>query len=366
MSRTSVLFDAGPLPDGSMDDGWDMSPRREGQVMSDMPPPAEPADPERFLMTARGKLTPAEIEALLRPDLSDMGPEPTPVPSSAPPAERPLGDFSAPAAKPAPDTSLARRLAARLSMALRESCGLPIAVQPGDVQQLPFEHAVRLAGDERGQAIACFSLPEGDIGAMLILPPGFAQLLIETACGARARSGAPKPLSPIDLALLEALVRPLGTSISAGLVFSGVETETVYAASISPPAGAVAAALTFRAQTESFTGSLIVSDALAGIAAPVPEPATAPRATTGQGALSTVLTARLASLSVPLSKLSSLKPGATLLLGVPADQPVELLSGGPDGPLAAEAEIGRRGGRIALRVTRRGPAIGPLNRPSAG
>ncbi len=27
---------------------------------------------------------------------------------------------------------------------------------------------------------------------------------------------------------------------------------------------------------------------------------------------------------------------------------------GPDGPLAAEAEIGRRGGRIALRVTRRG------------
>lgn len=317
-------------------------------------------------MTARGKLTPAEIEALLRPDLSDMGPEPVPAPRTPPPAERPLGDFSAPAAAPAPDTGIARRLAARLSMALRESCGLAVAVQPGEVQQLPFETAVRLAGDERGQAIACFSLPEGDIGAMLVLPPGFAQLLIETACGARTRSGAAKPLSPIDLALLEALVRPLGASISTGLTFAGVETETLYAASISPPAGAVAAAMTFRTQTESFTGSLILSDALAGIAS-VQEPAAAPAALASpQGALSTVVTARLASLSVPLSKLSGLKPGATLLLGVPADQPVELLSGDANGPLVAEAEIGRRGGRIALRITRRGPAIGPLNRATAG
>ncbi|HRJ02265.1 MAG TPA: FliM/FliN family flagellar motor switch protein, partial [Hyphomonas sp.] len=352
MTRTSVLFDAAPLPMGSADDEWDMSPRREGQVMSDLPPPAEPADPERFLMTARGKLTPAEIEALLRPDLSDMGPEPAP--RSALPADRALGDFSAPAATPAPDTGIARRLAARLSMALRESCGLPVALQPGDVQQLPFETAVRLAGDERGQAIVCFAQPEGDIGAMLILPPGFAQLLIETACGARTRSGAPKPLSPIDLALLEALVRPLGTSISADLVFAGVETETLYAASISPPATALAAPLTFRAQTESFTGSLILSEALAGIAL-TPDTAAPALPATPQGALSTVVTARLASLSVPLSKLSGLKPGATLLLGVPADQPVELLSGGTDGPLVAEAEIGRRGGRIALRITRRGP-----------
>lgn len=334
--------------------------------MSDMPPPAEPADPERFLMTARGKLTPAEIEALLRPDLSDMGPEPAPAPRVTLPADRSLGDFALEQTQPAPDTGLARRLAARLSMALRESCGLPIAVQPGDVRQLPFEHAVRLAGDERGQAIVCFSLPEGDIGAMLILPPGFTQLLIESACGAKVRSGAPKPLSPIDLALLEALVRPLGASISAGLAFSGVETETVYAASISSPVNAVAASLTFRAQAESFSGCLIVSDALAGLPTQTPEPAAPARAAVGQGALSTVLTARLASLSVPLSKLSGLKPGATLLLGVPSDQPVELLSGGPDGPLAAEAEIGRRGGRIALRITRRGPAIGPLNRVTGG
>lgn len=360
MTRTSVLFDAEPLPVGSAGDGWDMSARREGQVMSDMPSPAEPADPERFLMTARGKLSPAEIEALLRPDLSDMGPEPAP--RASVPSERSLGDFAAVPRGATPDTGIARRLAARLSMALRESCGLPVAIQAGEAQELPFDSAVRQCGDERGQAIVCFSMPEGDIGAMLILPPGFAQLLIETACGARARSGAPKPLSPIDLALLEALVRPLGAAISAELGFAGVETETIYAASISPPAQAIAASLTFRAQTESFGGSLILSEALAGLTASQAEPAAA--AATGQGALSTVLTARIASLSVPLSRLSGLKPGATLLLGVPADQPVQLLSGGTDGPLAAEAEIGRRGGRIALRITRRGPAIGPLSRAS--
>lgn len=362
MSRTSVLFDAEALPHGSADDGWDMSPRREGQVMNDMPPPAEPADPERFLMTARGKLTPAEIEALLRPDLSDMGPEPAPRAAVA--ADRPLGDFAVAARSAAPDTGIARRLVARLSMALRESCGMPVAVQAGDVQQEPFESAVRLCGDERGQAIVCFSLPEGDIGAMLILPPGFAQLLIETACGARTRSGSPKPLSPIDLALLEALVRPLATAISSELGFAGVETETIYAASISPPVEAIAASLTFRVQTESFAGSLILNEALAELSTSSPQ--IAPQTTSGQGALSTVLTARIASLAVPLSRLSGLKPGATLLLGVPADQPVELLSGGTDGPLAAEAEIGRRGGRIALRIMRRGPAIGPLNRAPAG
>lgn len=363
MSRAaaSVLFDPDPLPQGSGDDGWDMSPRREGQVMNDVPPPPEPADPERFLMTARGKLSPAEIEALLRPDLSDLGPEPPP--REAAPVERPLGDFAAPAPAKA-EAGIARRFAARLSMALRESCGLPVAVQASEVLAKPFDAAARSCGDDRGQAIVCFALPEGDIGAMLVLSPGFAQLLIETACGARSRGGAVKPLSPMDMALLEALVRPLGAAISGELGFAGVETEAQFAASISPPCGALVSDLTFRVQTEHFGGQLILSEAVAGVAAPVPETKAAVPPTP-QGALSTVLTARIASLSVPLSRLSGLKPGATLLLGVPADQPVELLSGGPDGPLVAEAEIGRRGGRIALRVTKRGPAIGPLTRSSS-
>ncbi|MEM9225982.1 MAG: FliM/FliN family flagellar motor C-terminal domain-containing protein, partial [Pseudomonadota bacterium] len=63
-----------------------------------------------------------------------------------------------------------------------------------------------------------------------------------------------------------------------------------------------------------------------------------------------VLTARIARLSVPLSRLTNLKAGSTLLLGLPADQPVEVLSGGRDGPVAFEGEVGRKGNRMAVRI----------------
>jgi hypothetical protein len=67
---------AAPLPApelfDSADDGWDMPLRREGQVMAEPPKTQARADPGRPLPTGRGLLSPAEIEALLRPDLSDM------------------------------------------------------------------------------------------------------------------------------------------------------------------------------------------------------------------------------------------------------------------------------------------------------
>jgi len=124
-----------------------------------------------------------------------------------------------------------------------------------------------------------------------------------------------------------------------------------------------------RGQAGVFRGQLIASAALADRTQDRPAEPSAPAAAQGaplpgRGVLTVTLTARVASLAVPLSKLSGLKPGSTLLLGVPADQPVELVSGGTQGVLAAEAEIGRRGGRVALRILRRGPALGPLS-PSA-
>ena len=66
-----------------------------------------------------------------------------------------------------------------------------------------------------------------------------------------------------------------------------------------------------------------------------------------------VLTARLASLTVPLSRITELKAGATLLLGLPADQPVELLSGGRDGQLAFEGRMGRKSNKVAVKITKR-------------
>ena len=329
--------------------------------MNDLTHPPDLADPERFLMTARGKLSPAEIEALLRPDLSDL---PADVPVTAAPL--PAADFAAPApAAPDRDRETSRRLAARLSLGMRESCGLQVAAMIASTRRTGFETAVRQGNEERGQAIACFSTRSGDTGAMLILSPGFAQLLIETACGARERPGAIKPLSPIDLALLEALLRPLAQAISPELHFASLETDGVFAASIAPLSEALACELSMRVQAETFRGQLILSAPIADPAEAKPGADPAPpsrKSSLGAGALTVTLTARVASLAVPLSKLSGLKPGATLLLGVPADQPVELMSGGSAGVLAAEAEIGRRGGKVALRILRRGPALGPLNR----
>lgn len=348
------------LPD-SADDGWDMPPRREGQVMADLPRSIAPAEPDRPLPTKRGLLSPAEIEALLRPDLSDLPPEP------AETIARPMDDFSAPPQAPsAPDQDFARRLAARLSIGLRESCGLPVAAMVTGAGRKSFETAIRQSDGDRGQAIVCFSNRDGDIGAMLVLAPGFTQLLIETACGARERGGAIKPLSPIDLALLEALVRPLAQAISPDLTFTSLETEAVFAASIAPPSDALATELSMRVHGDAFGAQLILAETLAGAAPAVAASLPAPRVPGSvHGALSATLTVRVASLTVPLSKLSGLKPGATLLLGVPADQPVELVSGGEGGIVAAEAEIGRRGGRVALRITRRGPALGALTQPAS-
>lgn len=362
MTRIAAAREPAPALPDSADDGWDMPPRRKGQVMAQKPRAFERSDPDRMLLTGSGKLSAAEIEALLRPDLSDLPPEPRAAPADA----RPVQEFPAPARTGSHDHDLARRLAARLSMGMRESCGLPIAAMALSVSRAPFETAVRQCGDGRGQAIACFTSRSGDIGAMLILSPGLAQLLIETACGATRRSGAAAPLSPIDLALLEALLRPLATAISPELGFANLETESLFAVSISPPAEALAAEFSMRVHAEAFGAHLILAG---GLAAPVQtEAASSPPAGQlhpVQGALSVTLTARVASLIVPLSRLSGLKPGATLLLGVPADQPIELISGGEGGVQVAQAEIGRRGGRIALRITRRCAALGPFTRPAS-
>jgi flagellar motor switch protein FliM len=361
MTRTSAAPRPAPALTDSADDGWDMSPRRRGQVMADMPRGFEPAEPNRPLMTARGLLSPAEIEALLRPDLSDLPPEPSPAVS---PAARPVEEFAAaPAQQRHEDHETARRFAARLSMAMRESCGLPIAAAVAGIGRGPFDAAVRQSDEDRGQAIVCFANRDGDIGAMLVMSPGLAQLLIETACGARDRAGPARPLSPIDLALLEALVRPLAQGVAPQLSFSALETELAFAAAIAPPGEALVTEFSMRVHTDIFRAQLIVADAIATPAKPdAPQGPVTVNVHPSQGAISATLTARVASLAVPLSKLSGLKPGATLLLGMPADQPVELISGGEGGVLAAEAEIGRRGGRIALRITRRGPALGPLSR----
>ena len=343
-------------------DGWDVSPRLRRRIQMDAPPLArERAAPDRKLPTSRGVLTPAEIEALLRPDLSDMEPLPEPEPIHTAPAE-----FGGPGAGGAGPEDSARRIAARLSRAMREHCGLAAAVTVKRVSQAAVADAVT-AREERGQAIVCCAETQGDVTAMLVLGAGIAQLMIETACGGSSPAAPPRPLSPIDLALLEGLARPLVPALGGGLVFSGVETDPVFAASVAAPGPGYEVILSMRAGGTDWPARLLVPSLLLE---PPPEAAAqAMRGAApsyGSGALTVLLTARVASVELPLSRLTSLRPGATLMLGVPAGQPVELLSGDRTGQLAAEGEIGRKGNRMALKITQRGPALRALNLARAG
>jgi len=357
------------------DDGWDMSPRRESAVMVDMPTSFEPLSPNRPLPSARGVLSSAEIEALLRPDLSDMPENPAePVPETI--EDKLLPEVGAHAHEPespvaaidTPTTDIpvtARRLASRLSLALRKGCGLRAAAAARSVSDGDFDSGLTGPMTGLGSAIACFAVGEGEVDAMLVLSPELANALIDTACGGGAMPGdwSPRELTPLDSALLEGLVRPLGHAIAPGLGFAGMETEADFAAALARPGTAEIIDFEIRVDGGRHAARLILSGEIADAAepealpAPRPVQAAAPPADATPSSVTVLLTARVASLSVPLSRLSDLTAGSTLLLGVPADQPVELLSGGRDGPVVAEAQIGRKGNRMALRISRRVPGF---------
>ncbi|WP_430402182.1 FliM/FliN family flagellar motor switch protein [Hyphomonas sp.] len=350
-----------PLP-ATADDGWDMSPRRETAVMLDMPTSFETFEQSARKPVLRGKLSSAEIEALLRPDLSDMAPEPAPPPAKTI-TPRPIPDLDEPHTARADLPEDALRLAARLSLAFRQGCGLRAAATVTDASAGTFASALAQHSGEMGRAIACFAAPGGEIIAMLSLSAPLAAALIESACGGKPGPFAPRELTPLDAALLEGLVRPLGAGISPTLSFSRIETDADFAAALARPGEADVIDLDVRFDSVRMPARMILaSDDLFDLVATAPTPhalgtAATSAATPSGAAVTAVLTARIASLSVPLSRLTDLKAGSTLLLGLPADQPVELLSGGRNGPVAAEAQIGRKGAQMALRITKRGPAL---------
>ena len=365
------------------DDGWDMSPRREADIMLDMPTTFEPITPERPLPTSRGVLSPAEIEALLRPNLDDMPDIPEepdvtsekPIPDFEPQAQprlRPVA--AAPAAADVSEDS--RRLAARLSLALRDGCGLKAAATVRAGSTGSFDQALYPGSAPAGSAIACFAAPGGEIAAMMVLSAPLVSALIETACGGKPggqgeQEERVRQLTLLDTALLEALVRPLGPAIAPALRFARIETDEEFAAALANPGDASILDLDVRVETVRMTARLILAEddlfdaadmpkarRAQTVKAPVESAPVAEEPRAAPAAMTAVLTARIASLSVPMSRLSNLKAGSTLLLGVPADQPVELLTGGRDGPVAAEGQIGRKGNRMALRITRRTQILG--------
>lgn len=332
-----------PLPEA---DEWAMPERRARDVMRDVPPPKRaPVDDDFRFPTPRGVLSKAEIEALLRPDLPTINDTDAPDDEPSTPVEKKFEPVDAVAQEEG------RRIAARLSLLFAQSTGLKAAFR---FQKAVHQHDLQSAlGEEVGEpstSFICFGLGGDEVTHVLEVPGALGNALISHACGGRSDiSGerSERALSAIDCALIEQLLSPLRAAFGAEASFIGVETDQRFVGSLVP--GQAGQQLHFEVALNERTVNLRLSQTSQQDR---PEPKAEGSPDVRKRAVSALLTARLASLSVPVSQLTNLKPGDTLLLGLPADQPVQLLSGGRDGVKAFEGDIGRKGNNMAIRIRR--------------
>lgn len=301
---------------------------------------------EHVFPTSRGVLSAAEIEALLRPktlqNALDVPPPETIEPTSTP-------DFSIETAAPSTEEIMKQqRLGARLSRALGAGAGMKAAVIPGQAAAVPrAELSGLLYG--KSSAIACLGRTEADIEALVCLPPQLADAIIAKACGARGstgRIGDGWSLSAIDCALLEQLLEPFGAAVDPDLRLQAIETDVPYVAGLLASTSVKISEFSIEAPGLHTEMAVIQVE-------PMAEPVLFDAETSSTAAVTALATARLASLKVPLSRITELKAGSTLLLGLPVDQPVELLSGGRDGTPAYHGRMGRKGNKMAVKITNR-------------
>lgn len=297
---------------------------------------------EMKLPTARGVLSAAEIEMLLRPDLPDELDEP---PSDV--RDRTIDELGDPKREALKKD--AAFLAAKLTLASRRDCDIDAVFTVEDAFHADFPSAVSHL--ETDAIMVAFEGPDGLVAATMGLSRDVAVVLIDQVYGGGAAMGLssaerPREFSALDRLVLERVLSPLAEALEAGLRISCIETTTTTAAALLPPGDAAIAVLTCQIGTLSGTAVFAKLDTLSNEGA-----GNAP--SIDRQSLQTTLIARIASLQVPVGRLSNLKAGSTLLLGLPTSQPVELLSGSRSGPIVAEGEVGRKGQNMAIRITRR-------------
>lgn len=295
--------------------------------------------------TARGVLSAEEIEALLRPNLPTRALDEPPIDPKTIVA-KPTEPLEAEPVSEAVDQA-SQTLAARLSMAMGQGTGIKAAISPGQIADLS---RTALSGLLQGKssAIACLGETETDIRALICLPPELADAIIAKACGgagSTGRIGEGWTLSAIDCALLEQLLEPFAGAVQSGLKLQAIETDIPYVTSLLPVDRVSVSE--FRVEAAGLHSDLAI------IQGEQAEDTLDAGATSETAPVTAIATARLASLSVPLSRVTALKAGSTLLLGLPPDQPVELLSGDRDGIPAYEGRMGRKGNSVAIKITKK-------------
>ncbi|MEL7284175.1 MAG: FliM/FliN family flagellar motor switch protein [Pseudomonadota bacterium] len=295
--------------------------------------------------TARGVLTSDEIAALLRPQPSQGAlEEPHIEPQTVEPKATVVFEETS---EPDPDLQARQVMASRLSMALGKGTGIKASITPTQIASLERSAMPGLLHG-KSSAVACMGRSESDIRALICLPPELSDAIIAKACGSSestGRIGDGWVLSAIDCALLEQLLEPFGAVIGTDMRLQSIETDIPYVTSLLPIERVTITE--FRVEAVGLHTDLAVIDGDFSDIDDVSEPHQSAAPVTA------LATARLASLSVPLSRVTALRAGSTLLLGLPPDQPVELLSGGRDGTPAYEGRMGRKGNKVAIKVTKK-------------
>ena len=300
---------------------------------------------------ARGVLTPAEIEALLRPDIpEDAFEEPKEVAAYA------GADLSRESVSDALRDD-AGVLAARLTLALRKACQVPAIVSVDSAMHSPLSYLI--SQDEGTPVLVLFADKHGDLVAGLTLDARLAITIIDQVCGGSGHGEAPlyvRKLSLLDKSILEEVLRPLARALDPSFSIACIEANRSAAHALLPPGKAKLAELS--CQIGDIAGRAAFARLLPDARRDSGESGyDAAGLSSAAGRMQTCLTARIASLSVPVSHLANLKAGSILLLGLPTDQPVELLTGGHQGEILAEGDIGRKGNKVAVRVTKCKPVF---------
>jgi len=295
--------------------------------------------------TGRGVLSAEEIEALLRPDIPEDAFEP--------PKQVVLHGMAELENQPAFDAleDDAAALAARMTLSLRRACLVPAIVTVKKASQAPLSHLVSQYDGE--PVLVLFSDQGGAQVAGLTLDRAVAVMIIDRACGGSANlppAMSQRTLSTLDKSILEEVLRPLAKALDPAFSVACIEANRTAAHALLPPGKAILAELSCQID------GVIGKAAFARLASETAHTARID-GDIAMGKMMTSLTARIASLNVPISRLSDLKAGSVLLLGLPTDQPVELLSGGHQGEVIAEGDVGRKGNRIAVRITKRKPSL---------
>ncbi|MGB2573007.1 MAG: FliM/FliN family flagellar motor C-terminal domain-containing protein [Henriciella sp.] len=294
--------------------------------------------------TDRSILTPKEIETLLRPvrrkaKNSDNKPQ-------AAPRSEPLNKDGV-----SPDRDTAFRLNAglgvRISKALRGEA-LDLTVTPRESADFDAASLGQLMSGTP-VIIAGFGRSASSLSTLVCLPLGLANVLISqmrTTQRVADNTDLSRQPNALDFVFLHKIIATLNSIFGDGVRLQAITTDLGDVADL------------FQTENITITEYDVTGDGLASDLALIEGRACAPpqaeaekrKPDLAEVPIIAMLTARLSGFEAKLGDLKDLSVGSTLMLGLAADRPVEILSGGRDGAVISQADIGRRGNKMALKV----------------